>query len=68
MKGLATDLVILTEEAKDSPRVLHDRIASLLGSEREPKTREKPGGIFIRQLEQVSGEDRALLQSAARIV
>jgi cyclic beta-1,2-glucan synthetase len=66
MKGLASDFVILTEEA--SPRNLHERITSSLGSERAKDSLDKPGGIFIRQLEQISGEDRVLLQSAARIV
>ena len=29
---------------------------------------DKPGGIFVRRLEQISNEDRVLLQSVARIV
>jgi len=29
---------------------------------------DKPGGIFVRRLEQVSSEDRVLLQSVARLV
>ncbi|HYY29947.1 MAG TPA: hypothetical protein VE860_18535, partial [Chthoniobacterales bacterium] len=67
-KGLATDLVILTAEPKDSSLNLRDRIISFLGSGHEQETLEKPGGIFIRHLEQISGEDRALFQSAARVV
>ena len=29
---------------------------------------DKPGGIFVRRLEQISDEDRVLLQSVARLV
>src|SRR5437016_14442221 len=29
---------------------------------------DKPGGIFVRRLEQIPNDDRVLLQSAARIV
>ena len=29
---------------------------------------DKPGGIFVRRLEQISSEDRVLLQSVARLV
>jgi cyclic beta-1,2-glucan synthetase len=67
-KGLATDLVILTPEPEDSPRNLRDRIIGFLGSEREQETLERSGGIFIRHLEKISGEDRALFESAARVV
>jgi cyclic beta-1,2-glucan synthetase len=68
MKGLAVDLVILTEEVSDSPQPLRDQIISLIGPGREAEMLGKPAGIFIRHIEQISGGDRVLLQSAARIV
>ena len=29
---------------------------------------DRPGGIFVRHAEQISGEDRILLQAVARVV
>jgi cyclic beta-1,2-glucan synthetase len=68
MKGLAVDLIILTQTHSDAPQPLHDQIISLIASGREAESLDKPAGIFIRHLEQISEEDRVLLQSAARIV
>jgi cyclic beta-1,2-glucan synthetase len=67
-KALAVDLVILTNDASVSSQSLHDQITSLIGSGREAETLNKPAGIFVRSLEQISDEDHVLLQSAARIV
>ena len=68
MKALAIDLVILTEEVSNPPQTLRDQIISLIGPGHGAETLEKPAGIFIRRLQQISGEDRVLLQSAARVV
>ena len=68
MKGLAVDLVILSKDASVSSQSLHDEIISLIVSGREAETLDKPAGIFVRSLEQISDEDRVLLQSVARIV
>lgn len=68
MKALPADLVILVEKAADSSRSLRDRIISLVAPGRKVETLDKPGGIFIRHLDQLSHEDFVLLQSAARIV
>src|SRR5262249_1364207 len=68
MKGLAADLVILTEEVSDSPQPLRDQIISLITPGPKAEMLDKPAGIFIRELEQISSGDRVLLQSAARIV
>jgi cyclic beta-1,2-glucan synthetase len=68
MKALAVDLIILTQEASDSPQTLHDQITRLIASGREAERLDRPAGIFIRHLEQISEEDRVLLESAARIV
>jgi len=68
MKGLSVELVILNEDASVYRQSLHDQIISLIASGAEAQMMDKPGGIFVRRLEQISSEDRILLQSVARIV
>jgi cyclic beta-1,2-glucan glucanotransferase len=68
MKGLPVDLVILNEDASVYRQPLHDQIFSLIASGIEAQMLDKPGGIFVRRLDQVSSEDRLLLQSVARLV
>jgi cellobiose phosphorylase len=68
MKALAADLVILIEDVSGFGQALHDQIANLIVSGSEAVMLDKPGGIFVRDLAQISAEDRVLLQSAARIV
>jgi cellobiose phosphorylase len=58
----------LNEDVSVYRQSLHDQITSLVASGIEAQMLDKPGGIFIRRLEQVSNDDRVLLQSAARIV
>jgi cyclic beta-1,2-glucan synthetase len=47
---------------------LQDQITSLISSGIEAQMLDKPGGIFVRRLEQIPNDDRVLLQAAARIV
>ncbi len=68
MKGLVVELVILNEDTSVYRQPLHDQIISLIASGTEAQMLDKLGGIFVRRLEQVSSEDRVLLQSVARIV
>jgi len=68
MKSLAVDLLILTGEISDSRQPLGDQIINLLPPGRKAEVLDKPAGIFIRHLDQLSSEDLVLLQSAARIV
>ncbi len=68
MKGLAVDLVILNEDDSVYRQPLHDEIVGLIASGFEAQMLDKPAGIFVRNLDQVSHEDRILLQSVARIV
>ncbi|KXS32758.1 MAG: Glycosyltransferase 36, partial [Candidatus Gallionella acididurans] len=68
MKGLTVELVILNEDASVYRQTLHDMITSLISSGIEAPMLDKPGGIFVRRLEQIPGDDLVLLQSAARIV
>jgi len=68
MKGLPVDLVILNEDVSVYRQPLQDQILSLIASGIEAQMLDKPGGIFVRRLEQLSNEDRVLLQSVARLV
>jgi cellobiose phosphorylase len=68
MKGLTVDLVILNEDVSVYHQSLQDDITSLISSAIEAQMLDKPGGIFVRRLEQIPDDDRVLLQSAARIV
>ena len=68
MKGLTVDLVILNEDVSVYRQSLHDQITRLISSGIEAQMLDKPGGIFVRRLEQIPHDDRVLLQSVARIV
>jgi cyclic beta-1,2-glucan synthetase len=68
MKGLAVELVVLNEDTSVYRQSLHDQITSLIASGIEAQMLDKPGGIFVRRLEQIPNDDRVLLQSVARIV
>ncbi len=68
MKGLAVEVIILNEDVSVYRQPLHDQIISLIASGIEAQMMDKPGGIFVRRLEQVSIEDRILLQSVARLI
>jgi cellobiose phosphorylase len=67
-KGLDVDLVILNEDSSGYRQVLQERILSLIASGIEPHRMDKSGGIFLRRSEQLSEEDRVLLQTVARVI
>ena len=67
-KGLEVDLVILNEDFSGYRQVLQDRILSLIAAGTEAHRVDKPGGIFLRRSEQMSEEDRVLLQTVARAI
>ena len=68
MKGLTVDLVILNEDVSVYRQSLQDQITSLISSGIEAQMQDKPGGIFVRRLEQIPHDELVLLQSVARIV
>ncbi len=68
LKGLATELLILNEDVSVYRQSLQEEITSLISSGTTAQILDKPGGIFVRRLEQIPNEDRVLLQAAARIV
>ena len=68
MKGLSVDLVIWNEDNSGYRQEFQDRIMNLVAASPEAGMVDKPGGIFVRRGEQMSEEDRALLQTVARVV
>ena len=68
LKGLAVDLVIWNEDDSVYRQTLQDAIMDLVAASPEAALVDKPGGIFVRRGEQMSEEDRALLQTVARVV
>jgi cyclic beta-1,2-glucan synthetase len=67
-KGLAVDLVIWNEDHAGYRQVLHDQIMGLIAAGLEAHVVDRPGGIFVRPSDQISNEDRILLQSVARAI
>jgi len=68
LKGLAVDLVIWNEDRGGYRQVLQDQIMGLIAAGIEAHVIDRPGGIFVRRAEQISEEDRVLLQSVARAI
>ena len=68
LKGLAVDLVIWNEERDVYRQRLQEQILGLIASGIEAHVIDRPGGIFVRQAEQIAGEDRDLLQAVARVI
>ena len=68
LKGLAVDLVIWNEDHAGYRQLLQDQIMGLIAAGVEANVTDRPGGIFVRLAEQISNEDRILLQSVARAI
>jgi cyclic beta-1,2-glucan synthetase len=68
LKGLAVDLVIWNEDRAGYRQLLQDQIMGFIAAGLEANVTDRPGGIFVRLAEQISNEDRILLQTVARVV
>jgi len=68
MHGLATDLVILNEEAGGYRRPLNEALGLLMQSHGLTQEDGRRGGVFLRNEEQIPAEDLTLLRSAASVV
>ncbi|PWF47634.1 cyclic beta 1-2 glucan synthetase [Massilia glaciei] len=68
LKGLVVDLVIWYEDQSGYRQLLHDQIMGLIASGIDAQAIDRPGGIFVRLLDQISNEDRVLMQSVARAI
>lgn len=68
LKGLNVDLVIWNEEQGGYRQQLQEQILGLVSAGPEANVLDRPGGIFVRPTQQISQEDRVLLQSVARVI
>lgn len=68
LKGLSVDLVIWNEDHAGYRQQLHEQIIRLIASGVEANNIDRPGGIFLRQGDQISDEDRILIQTVARVI
>lgn len=68
LKGLAVDLVIWNEDHAGYRQHLHDLIMGIISSGADINLTDRSGGIFVRLGDQISEEDRILIQSVARII
>ncbi len=67
-KGLAVDLIIWNEEHGGYRQHLQEEILGLIAAGLEANVVDRPGGIFVRSADQISNEDRTLIQAASRAV
>jgi cyclic beta-1,2-glucan synthetase len=68
MRGLSVDLVVWNEDDSVYRQSLQDTIMDLVAASPEAALVDKSGGVFVRRGEQMSEEDRTLLQTVARVV
>jgi cyclic beta-1,2-glucan synthetase len=68
LKGLAVDLVIWNEDHAGYRQLLQEQIMGLVAAGVEANVTDRPGGIFVRPADQISKEDRILLQTVARAI
>jgi len=68
LKGLAVDLVIWNEDHAGYRQLLQEQIMGLIAAGVEANVTNRPGGIFVRPADQISSEDRVLLQAVARAI
>ena len=67
-KGLVMDLVIINEDHSGYRQVLQDQIQSLIAAGIGINPTGRQGNIIVRLSDQISTEDRILLQSVARVI
>lgn len=67
MKGLAVDLLIWNEDSSIYRDSLGEKITGLIVANTKDRTGQN-GGIFLRRADQMSDEDRILIQTVARII
>jgi cyclic beta-1,2-glucan synthetase len=68
VKGLTVDLVIWNEDPSGYRQALQEQVMGMIASSSEANLVDKPGGIFVRRIEQMSEEDKVLMQTVARVI
>jgi cyclic beta-1,2-glucan synthetase len=67
-RGLKSDLVILNSEAGGYDQPLQQKLIKMIQIHSVTTGVDKPGGVFLRAAEQLSGEDFTLILSVANVV
>ncbi len=67
LKGLTVDLVIVNEDFSGYRAVLQDQIMGLINAGPDAQVIDKPGGVFVRRAEELTEDERVLLQTVARV-
>ncbi|MBN2060772.1 MAG: cyclic beta 1-2 glucan synthetase [Deltaproteobacteria bacterium] len=68
LKGLEVDLVIWNEDHAGYRQILNEEIMGLIADGVEANGTDRPGAIFVRFSDQISNEDRILIQTVARAI
>ncbi|WP_330785269.1 glucoamylase family protein, partial [Xanthomonas translucens] len=68
LKGLHADLVIWNESQSGYRQQLQEQILGMVAADPDASVLERPGGIFVRPVQNISQEDRILLQVVARVI
>jgi cyclic beta-1,2-glucan synthetase len=68
LKGLAVDLMIWYEDHAGYRQLLYDQIMGIIAGSTETNVVDRPGGIFVRAVEQIEEKDQILIQSVARAI
>jgi cellobiose phosphorylase len=68
VKGLSVDLVILNEDEGSYIQSFHDTLRDIISSSSARDIQDRTGGVYLRQASIMTGEERLLLYTAARIV
>lgn len=67
-KGLRIDLVILNDSPSSYQQELHRELETMIRTGGLQSLQDKPGGIYLRQADQMAEADRILLHAVARVV
>src|SRR6202521_4622910 len=68
LRGFKADLVILNEEAGSYDQPLQAYLKTLVQAHAQYTGLDVPGGIFLRQVDQIPAEDLTLILTVARVV
>ena len=68
LKGLQVDLVIWNEALSGYQQLMQEQIMGMISASVQEKIARNTGEIFVRPAEQISQEERILLQSVARAI
>jgi cellobiose phosphorylase len=68
LKGLIVDLVIWNEDPSGYRQDVQEQIMSAVSAVGDASLIDRPGGIFVRRGDQMTDDDRVLVQTIARLI